>query len=407
MSTRQPSAGRQVFVMAATRLPAAARWALALAALGMLLIGWQLFTLFPPEVWRQALTTLGSGGGTGVATRATGAMAPLLVIALVGGVDWLQRRRGRLTLDNSQLRFDSGVPLLGPWLDWQLSLDDVRSGRTALRLTSVALGANALALIRLGWGRAGLRSLRPAAWRLSGEGASVHPEPQPPHRPLGFVNWRHPDNAAWLQQRFDALPLLLALRERGVVLPDLLSMRQGAEGPDLMAHPRLRAVLALLALLTISGALLLHLSRYQHYITPWSRPTWLAMAALIAALTAAWQLVLAPPMPDDRASRWSLRFAQALSTVLMVPLLGWNLYHAPLAWGRAFGRAQAGDYVLDVDAAVLRPSDAATAGPAIAVDLAAPYWRAQQDGSTHPLVVRRGWAGWWTQYDTETMNRRR
>ena len=43
--------------MTAPVVPPVTRWALALAALAVAVIGWQLYGLFPPEVWRQAAAT--------------------------------------------------------------------------------------------------------------------------------------------------------------------------------------------------------------------------------------------------------------------------------------------------------------------------------------------------------------
>ncbi|MBQ0959392.1 hypothetical protein KAK06_10565 [Ideonella sp. 4Y11] len=406
MTPSHRAEGAQVFVMASVAVPAITRWALSLAALGVVLIGWQLYALFPPAIWREALARTLDGRGAWGGPRWLAALAPLMAAGLVAWGTWMQRRHGRLTLNERTLSYASGVPLFARWLDWQLALDDLRSGRTRLRLTGLGVGSQGLALIRLGWGLSGLRGLRPAVWRPLGQGSAEASSSQPPHRPLGYINWRHPANAAWLQQRFEALPLIQALRAQGVVLPAWTSLRDHAAGADLMAHPRLRVVLLALAALTVSGAVLLHLSRFQHYVQPWSSAHWLAIGALIGTLTLAWFGVLAPPMPADPSSRWSLRVAQWLSAAMMVVVLGWNLHQAPLAWARAFSPAQPVSCVLDTDAARLRPEGASPPCPEIAVDLSAPYWRAQADGSTHTLILRRGWGGRWTQYDTEALNRR-
>lgn len=392
-------------MMTAPVVPPVTRWALALAGLAVAVIGWQLYGLFPPEVWRQAAATFLTEGLLRRPWWAqAGTFGPLVAVALLVGLERLQRRRARLILDDSHLRFQSGVPVLAPWLDWQLPLDGLRRGHPRLRLTTAAVGSNPLALTRLGWGLTGWRGVRPALWLPAGSPLpSSEPLQPPPHRPMGFVNWRHPRNAAWLQQQFEALPLVRALVERGVDLPAWQALQTAAEGPDLMAHPRLRAVLMSLAGLVLSGGLCLHLARHQHYTAPWSLGAWLSLSTVIAVLTLAWHLTLAPPMPADRSSRWALRFAQGLTTALMVVMLGWNLYHLPLAWGRAFAPVEMVDHVLDLDAARLRPASPGASTPEIAIDPRARRWRDGPDGAHHQVALRRGWGGWWMQYDTEAM----
>lgn len=406
----QPPAGAatRVFVRRTPSLPAPTRWALALAALGTLLIGWQLYTLFPAELWRRA----GAQWLDGLSHRGGWVQVGWLAGLLLPGVLWWVHRRGlrdgRLTLSPDQLQFSSGVPWLRTWIDWTLRLDELRAGRPPLRLQTPALGSHALWMIRLAWGVSGRHSVQPAAWCLQGDPsqAARTPPAQPPHRPWGFVSWHHPANAAWLQQQFEALPLLVALRQQGVDLGPLLQQRSSVEGQDLLSHPRMRVILMVLPILLVTGALLLHGSRYQHYVAPWPRAAWLACAALLMFLSLAWHWTLAPAAPAGRSQRWSLRLAQIITSALVAILVCWNLHHAPLAWARAFAPAQRMDFRLDVDQARLVSADDARPVTVIPVDLGAAYWRTQEDGSVHPLDLRQGWSQHWMQYDTEALVRR-
>ena len=147
---------------------------------------------------------------------------------------WMQsqhNKNARLMLNDSRMSYTSRMPLLSRWLDWQLDLEDIRSEKIKLRFSGNELGAQPVLLYRLSWGISGLRQIRPAAWILPNQ--TTLPV-QKPSSFFGLVNWKKSENMALLQQQFDQLPLINALMQRGVLLPQVSKKREGI-GLDLMA----------------------------------------------------------------------------------------------------------------------------------------------------------------------------
>lgn len=389
--------------------------AMVLIGLALCLLGWQLYHLFPAERWREAFSRAAGQGGLLSGTQWLEVATWLLASLGVIGFRWLHQRHGRLLLDERSLRLDCGVPLLRRWFDWTLSLDDVREGRTPLLLNGVAVGSNALWIFRIGWGLSALRQVQPAAWVPAGEdearlvpGADGEADAMPPHRPLGYISWGHPNNAAWLQRQFDALPLVKALRSHGVDLPPLNRAHGNRAGVDLLRYERLRTSLKLwLPLALVTGMLLQHLARHQHYFAPWSMAVWTVLALTLMLLIGLWLWRDAPATNMARGDAWSVRGAQCLVALLLAILMPWGLQAAPLVLAQWTVPALSEDFVLDLNTGHLKPENPIRDGHDIPLDPAiSPYWAAQGNGSIQPLPVRRGWGGLWRQYDTEELNGR-
>lgn len=393
----------------------ATKVALWLCLAGVLLIGWQLYRLFPPEAWQKAIADTFAQGLSRPSPRWLELLAGLASLSMLW-VQWKQQRNARLLLDADWLRHDCGVPLLRRWLDWSLSLDDVRSGKTLLLLNGMAIGSNALWMFRVGWGLSGLRRFQPAAWIPQGEGGlHVAMSPTldtgrvdlPPHRPLGYIRWGHPDNAVWLQQRFDALPLVCALRNQGIELPPLDCTSDNRAGVDLLRYGRLRSALKLvLPMALVVGAMLQHLARHQHYFSPWSMSVWAAIALSIAILTGVWLWRDEPATGMHRGDAWSVRLAQGLVAVLVAVVLPWGIQAMPLVAAKWLMTPQSVDFLLDLDRNQLVPEPGAPVSQSIALTYAAPFWAAQDNHSLQPLPVRVGPGGLWHQYDVEELNGR-
>lgn len=386
-----------------------------LIGVALCLLGWQLYHLFPAERWREAFNRAAGRGGLLSGTQWLEMAVWLLASLGVIGFQWLHQRRGRLLLDERTLRLDSGVPLLRRWFDWTLSLDDVREGRTPLLLKGVAVGSNALWIFRIGWGLSALRQVQPAAWVLAEEGdarsapgAAGEANAMPPNRPLGYVRWGHPDNAAWLQRQFDALPLVSALRSHGIELPSLDRAHSNRAGVDLLRYGRLRTSLKIwLPGALVLGMALQHLARHQHYFAPWSMAMWTALALTLALLIGLWLWRDAPATNMVRGDAWSVRGAQCLVALLLAILLPWGLQAAPLVLAQWTAPPLSEDFVLDLNSGRLKPENPILNGHDIPLDPAiTPFWVQQGNASLHPLPVRRGWGGLWWQYDTEELNGR-
>jgi hypothetical protein len=393
----------------------ATKVAIGLCLAAMLLMGWQLYHLFPAEAWRRALAETIANGLPGPSPNWLELALGLAILGVLW-VQWKQRRSGRLLLDEHWLRLDSGVPLLRHWLDWRLSLDDVRSGQTPLLLNGMAIGSNALRMYSVGWGLSGLPRFHPAAWIPKGANNVCVPasptggagsDDLPPHRPLGYIGWRHPDNAAWLQQRFNALPLVNALRQQGIELPPLDRARGNGAGVDLLRYGRLRSTLTgVLPTAFALGALLQHLARHQHYFSPWSMATWATIALLIAVLTGVWLWRDEPAQGMHRRDAWSIRMAQGLVAILVALVVPWGLQAMPLALAHGLVTPLNVDFVLDRDHHRLVPEPGAPVSKSVLLDGAAPFWATQDNGSLQPLPVRVGPGGMWQQYDVEALNKR-
>ena len=389
--------------------------ALWLCLAATVVIGWQLYRQFPPEVWQRAFAETLDKGFSRPSLNWLELVVGMGSLGMLW-VQWKQQRSARLLLDDHWLALDSGVPWLRRWLDWRLSLDDVRSGKTPLLLNGMAIGSNALWMFRVGWGLSGLRRFQPAAWIPEGaSGVDVprgptwgtDPDDPPPHRTWGFVHWGHPANATWLQQRFDALPLVSALRQQGIELPALDRASDSRAGVDLLRYGRLRSTLKrVLPVALVLGAVMQHLARHQHYFSPWSMSMWAAIALSIAVLTGIWLWRDAPVEGMHRGDAWSVRTAQGLVAILVAVVVPWGLQATPLVLAKWWVTPQSVDFVLDRDHNRLVPEPGSPVSKSVPLDYAAPFWASQDKGSLQPLPVRVGPGGLWQQYDVEALNGR-
>ena len=207
-------------------------------------------------------------------------LAPMF---LVGG-HVVHTKQARLTLYTDTLRYASGLPLLGRWLDWTLDLDAVRANKLPLQLAGVAMGPQPTNNYRLSWGPGQLRQLRPAAWYLPQQAPVASAKPA---SFFGLVRWQTPENQALLQQQFNQLPLIQALRQRGIALPSVNGKRQMV-GLDLMAYPRMKAAVISFFVALLSAFVLFHLMRHHHYFTPPPLLAWVAFGAVTGVCMLAW-----------------------------------------------------------------------------------------------------------------------
>ena len=257
---------------------------------------------------------------------------------------WAQhRQRGsRLYLSSSELRHCSGLPLwLGNLLkqNWTLSLDDFRSGTAAFTLAGLAQGHSPLAMHFLRWKAPesqahGLtrwpQQLAPVNWFLIGQSAR-----EPLKMPEGYFwrnlnPWTTPEGKAILQRAFDQLPLVAALRTQGVPLPPFSSARHpglGDGGVDLMAHPRMKAVVLAFFGLLAGAALAFHFTRHQHYFEPPPLSLWAAFGGCCSLGAWLWQTAeKVPTQPSFKPTQGLVAMLFGLAAALVAPfaLLGAN-----------------------------------------------------------------------------------
>ena len=313
---------------------------------------------------------------------------------------WMQSQHdinARLMLDDKSLRYSSGLPLLSRWFDWHLDLDAVRSGKIKLRFSGNELGAQPVLMYRLSWGMSGLRQIRPAAWILPNQ--TTLPV-QKPSSFFGLVNWKKSENMALLQQQFDQLPLINALMQRGVLLPQVSKKREGM-GLDLMAYPRMKvAVISFFA--TLVGAFVLfHLMRHQHYFSPPSFSLQIAFGALAGFLMFIW-LWGEKPDAGNTAEQTGFRGTQVLLAGLFAVSAGLCAPSLPLLLGSTFQSSHEQAFTLQKLPLALKgidPSGMPTIQPTQAIE----YWQSLKDGEVVNLPVSRGFAGLWWQYDSNSL----
>lgn len=326
-------------------------------------------------------------------------LAPLF---LVGG-HVVHTRQARLTLQTDTLRYASGLPLLGRWLDWTLDLDAVRANKLPLKLAGVAMGPQPTNNYRLSWGPAQLRQLRPAAWHLPDQSPVALVKPA---SSFGLVRWQTPENQALLQQQFNQLPLVQALRQRGIVLPPVNGKRQMV-GLDLMAYPRMRAAVILFFMAMLSAIVLFHLMRHHHYFTSPGLIAWIAFGTAAGLGILAW---LWPEEPGEvskgtAAGAIGFRSTQVLLAALIAVAAGLCAPSLPLAFASITQVPK--DVAFELKNAPLRLRASGASGvPDVHPRQALDYWLSQPEGAAFLLPVRQGVAGLWWQFDSRVLQDR-
>jgi hypothetical protein len=336
---------------------------------------------------------------------------PLYLLAAVAAL-WVQRRlRGsRLYLSSSELRHNSGLPLwLGNLLkqNWTLALDEFRSGQMIFTLAGMARANSPLALFFLRWKASNDkthwltpqmtgRRLAPASWFLIGQ------EPREAvHWPKGLFwrslnPWTTSAGKAVLQKAFDELPLVAALRAKGVPLPAVSTARRAAasDGVDLMAYPRMKAVVLCFFGLLIGAGLAYHFMRHQHYFEPPAVWIWAAFGACWGL--AAWFWLAeeqAPAEPSFKPTQVLIAALLGASTALVAPsaLLGLNLALSTRQWVSVTVSKTPLQFV---------PDDKNI--PAFSPSQAREFWAELPAQTARQIAVRKGIFGIW-QYDSEPL----
>ena len=336
---------------------------------------------------------------------------PLYLLGFIAFL-WMQRRlRGsRLHICHTHMRHTSGLPeglanLLKQ--NWTLSLDDVRSGRTRLTLSGAARAHAPLAWFALQWTRGGdqpgwlrkqfaLQRLAPAGWFLIGE-----PAREPIEAPKGLFwrslnPWATPAGEALLQKAFDQLPVVAALHAHGVSVRPIATARLNLSGSgiDLMAYPRLKALVLSFFGMLIGAGLAHHFMRHQHFFEAPAVWIWAVWGAACALVSWFWLCTeKAPAVPSFRATQVLIAALFGVAAALLAP-------SAFLAVNQAVRSPQL--ILVTVKQMPLRlvPQDLNT--PSFSPSQAREFWAAQPAQLARPLTVRQGIFGAW-QYDSEPL----
>ena len=390
-------------------------WVLAAITLAVIaFLFWQLWGSFASEpafaekwkklTWQSLATALTKHDGLPLMQLLISIIAPALLY-------WGQRRlRGSsLILSNSQLTHHSGLP---PWLgnlmkqNWSLSLDDLRSGRLAFTLSGPARANASLALYALSWkavpGKIAFNALTrqqqlaPASWFLPNQKAREPIGLPTEHLWFSLNPWATPEGQAALQSAFDRLPMVAALRAQGVpvpAFPTAKGMSTGG-GVDLMAYPRMKAVVLGFFGLLVSAGLAYHLLRHQHYFD--SPPFW-AWAAFGACCTlGVWQWLAAEQVPDEP----SLKPTQGLVAVLFGVAAALLAPSGLLGLNQLTNPAKTIFVTVKVSPLLLQPDEPGV--PAFTPAQALEFWASQSTAPARQIAVRKGLFGTW-QYDSEPL----
>jgi hypothetical protein len=262
----------------------AAYWLLAATIMTIVI---SFYLIFPKDAWVK-FDWMHFGGK--IITTPEGIIKGMVMPLIWIVVLWVQsthKKNARLILENSTLSYVSGVPFAAKWLNWTLDLDAIRSEQLTFKVFGVPLGFRPLHSYGLSWsvGYNSLKQVRVAKWHLSDQPAA---EPTQPKSFLGFVRWSTPENIAILQQQFDQLPLIHALKQRGITLPALTGKNQQFSAMDLMTFPRMKRAVIGFFISIVAAFGLFHAMRYQHFFVSPQVVNWFVVGALAGVGVLVW-----------------------------------------------------------------------------------------------------------------------
>lgn len=318
---------------------------------------------------------------------------PMIVIVVLSWLRGAGQSRARMDLTGDALIFRSNDPLLSRWQDWTLDLNAVRKGDIQLYWLKNGLAGPLACELRWGdW----QRSFQPMAWRMPDQPAPVISKPQ---STLGLVRWDSPENQEIMQDALLTSPLIKALIESGVPLPSWSGSKPGP-GIDLFRHPRIKAVLTIGFGAFLVGLLLFFLTSHQTFASSLYR--WPLGLIAVGLMMLAWQWMrIEQPHHDERpALPGELQLAKRLSAVLAGGMVTAILPLLLQAGTLAAVSPKPARYVMQrLPAPHLVPE---AGQPGLPVIELSPLTRAADElptGIQVQLELRRGFRGWWWQYD--------
>ncbi len=266
-------------------------------------------------------------------------VVPVVYVLLIAPATYVMHKRlrnARLVLDDSELRYESGVPWLSRWIDWKIDLQAIRSQELSFRIMlppGVPLSSKTYAVewgAKKHSGDRSLQTLRPADWYPANAEYVV-----PKRSFLALPTTLSTHGAAAMQAQLQALPLVQALTQRAILLPPITS-KSDHLGVDLMAYARLRmAVFAFFALLLMALLLMLFV-RHSYYFEAPPIAVWVVCGGVVGAMVLAW---LSGEAVAAQAQRPGLHLARVVVAALVglafglcapsVPLAYANLLQAP------------------------------------------------------------------------------
>jgi hypothetical protein len=317
---------------------------------------------------------------------------------------WAQKthkKRARIWLDDESVRYVSGLPWIGKWIDWTWDLEAIRSKKLVLKVVNIPLNGQPLRMCRLSWGQFVNKQMRPYVWQLSGQTMALATKPQ---SFLGLVRWNTPANATLLQQQFDQLPFVAALRQRGITLPPVSGKAQHYPGIDLMAQPRMKLAVWSFFGAMVSAFALFHAMRHQHYFTAPPGSVWIGMGlfAGLGLLAWLWQEQV-EGVAQEGKKLLEFRATQVVIAGLFALAVGLCAPSLPLVLSSLAKSSQETTFTLQKSPLLLRAKQGGGI-PDFAPLQALDYWVSLPNGENVTLPVRQGFAGWWWQFDSSVLS---
>lgn len=210
-----------------------------------------------------------------------------------------------------------------------------------------------------------------------------------------------------MRAKFEALPLVQALSQTGIVLPPVTS-QPATVGVDLMASARTKiAVCWFFGLLLLSVVLMLAV-RHSHYFEPPSMMVWLGFACLagLCMLGWLWSEGATEPVrqigPSTGEPQPGLRSTQLVLAAIVGVAAGLCAPSLPLAYSRLVQEPQEQVFELKKLNWELVPKQS-TSVPSIQHLKGGEHWQALKEGDVVSLPIRRGAFGFWWQFDASAL----
>ena len=318
--------------------------------------------------------------------------------------------RRRLHIGDDEMRMVSGLPVwleIGSWGSWTMPYKDIASVDLVNYRAGRTYGPRPLQRAALEFnnreGKAN-RRLLVAQWHRPGEGVRPQLESSATWLGMQLGTWKSQEDQQTLRRAYDALPLVAALRQRGVAVP-ALAQGKGAGGDDLFENPRMKVLILTaiaLAPMYFAGAFLLR----EYWVVSPPSGFWAALGLISAVAGGLWlrgtapdphaSPGLLPPHPPD--SRAPLANQLIVSMLFGLSAAGAAIAGVPLVNQWLFAAA---DVVFMVRSdAVLEPVAAASGLPNFRPEQSIDFWISRKPGTQYTLHMRKLPWGYW-QYGVD------
>ncbi len=303
----------------------------------------------------------------------------------------------RLWVTDTQVVFESKIPLVGKWIDWTLQFNEFEAGSVKFsivylyphdRFRHLTFSKKAF------WMR---RTILVSNWEpvsYSETSATVFGEQSKNLDIRGtLARFLTKPNLVVLQTSFESIPLILALKKRGVQIPLLKEIKARPFDVDLMGDSRLRHAFRVLLLLTLM-ALGLHVySSSQYFLSDMPKANFAVPLALFAIAGWFWLAQKGARASCKVAERIEIRVAQVFVALLLSTAISWLLYAGSLSYSLFSQPAIQIEYVIDTSTKRLTPglnvSSTYSDLQSITLRLRDEDWLRLRSGQTVSVQMRR------------------